>query len=188
MRAPALATALIAAAAITLTGCGGGDGGTSAAGGDGTAAAAEEEPGTAGGAADGAPESLRFSGTTVEGKPFEGAKLAGKPTVLWFWAPWCGTCKGQAAQTAKLADEYKGEVNVVGVAGLDKTGPMKEFISSSKVGNFPHVADEPGAIWKKFEVTRQSTYVMLDEEGRTVHNDTPSGPAELESRIAELAG
>jgi hypothetical protein len=30
-----------------------------------------------------------FAGTTVEGKPFSGASLAGKPTVLWFWAPWC---------------------------------------------------------------------------------------------------
>ncbi|MDH2393959.1 redoxin family protein, partial [Streptomyces sp. HNM0663] len=39
----------------------------------------------------------------MDGKPFDAKTLAGKPAVLWFWAPWCPTCKGQAAETAKVA-------------------------------------------------------------------------------------
>ena len=31
---------------------------------------------------------LDFNATTVSGDPFDGASLDGKPTVLWFWAPW----------------------------------------------------------------------------------------------------
>ncbi|MFV0132387.1 hypothetical protein ACLGIH_03845 [Streptomyces sp. HMX87] len=34
------------------------------------------------------PESLNFTATTVDGKPFDAKTLAGNPTVLWFWAPW----------------------------------------------------------------------------------------------------
>ncbi|MGP3981771.1 redoxin family protein [Streptomyces sp. KR80] len=161
MRARVLASVLLAAA-LALAGCG-----------------------TDGG---GKPQTLQFTGTTLDGKRFDGATLAGKPTVLWFWAPWCGTCRGQAPQTAKLAKEYKGRVQVVGVAGLDRTAAMRDFVSATKVGGFPHLGDMEGGIWKKFEITQQSSYVLLDEKGRTVHSGTPSGPGELDRRIAELAG
>jgi hypothetical protein len=30
---------------------------------------------------------LGFAGATVDGGAFDGATLAGAPTVLWFWAP-----------------------------------------------------------------------------------------------------
>ncbi|WP_306454825.1 hypothetical protein [Streptomyces sp. WZ.A104] len=53
----------------------------------------------------------------MDGKPFDGSTLAGKPTVLWFWVPWCAKCKAQAADTAA---DHTGKANVVGVAGLDK--------------------------------------------------------------------
>ena len=31
--------------------------------------------------------SPEFTGSTVDGAPFDGAELAGTPVVLWFWAP-----------------------------------------------------------------------------------------------------
>ncbi|HEV7627802.1 MAG TPA: redoxin family protein [Streptomyces sp.] len=136
----------------------------------------------------GTPASLKFAGTTVDGKPFKGDSLARKPSVLWFWAPWCGTCQGQAAQTAKLADKYKGKVNFVGVAGLDKTKPIRGFVSSQKVGNFPHLNDQAGSVWKKFGITQQSSYVMLDKNGKTVHEGVATGPSELNKLVAGIAG
>jgi thiol-disulfide isomerase/thioredoxin len=107
--------------------------------------------------------------------------------VLWFWAPWCSTCQAQAAKTAKLADEYKGKVNFVGVAGLDKTDPIKGFVDTQKVGNFPHLNDQKGSVWKKFGVTQQSTYVMLDKDGKKVHEGS-SSPDELDEVVSGLAG
>ncbi|WP_045864797.1 redoxin family protein [Streptomyces sp. WMMB 714] len=139
-------------------------------------------------APDGAPASLQFAGSTVDGKTFKGATLADKPAVLWFWAPWCGTCKGQAAQTAKLAAKYKGKVNFLGVAGLDKTEPIRGFVSAQKVGNFPHLNDQKGSVWKKFGITQQSSYVMLDENGKKVHAGAATGPSELNKLVSGLAG
>ncbi len=139
-------------------------------------------------APDGAPASLQFAGSTVDGKTFKGATLADKPAVLWFWAPWCGTCKGQAAQTAKLAAEYKGKVNFLGVAGLDKTEPIRGFVSAQKVGNFPHLNDQKGSVWKKFGITQQSSYVMLDKNGKKVHAGAATGPSELNKLVSGLAG
>ncbi|MGP3921975.1 redoxin family protein [Streptomyces sp. 8N616] len=185
-RAPVLVAALLAATALAVAGCGMDSGGGTAA--PGTGARADAADAGDAGDAGGVGEPLRFSGTTLEGKPFDGAKLAGKPAVLWFWAPWCGTCRGQAPQAAKLAKTYEGRVNVVGVAGLDKPGPMRSFVSSRKVGGFPHLNDEQGSIWRKFEISQQSSFVLLDKDGKVVHSGVPSGPEELDSRVAKLVG
>lgn len=31
--------------------------------------------------------SLDFTGTTIDGAPFDAATLAGTPVILWFWTP-----------------------------------------------------------------------------------------------------
>ena len=45
--------------------------------------------------------------------------LEGVPAVLWFWAPWCPTCRAQIPTVSGLGKEYAGRVHVVGVGGLD---------------------------------------------------------------------
>ncbi|OEU92232.1 hypothetical protein DB35_08000 [Streptomyces abyssalis] len=197
-------TALLVAGSLSLAGCGMDDGGAASpepadkGSADGAGKAPEEDKGKGEGAPegvapgekapDGAPAKLQFASRTLDGKEFKGASLADKPSVLWFWAPWCGTCQGQAAQTAKLADKYKGKVNFVGVAGLDKTDPIRSFVKAQKVGNFPHLNDQKGAVWKKFGISQQSSYVMLDKNGKTVHSGVATGPDQLSKQVAGLAG
>ena len=134
------------------------------------------------------PETLKFTGTTLDGKAFDGAALAGKPAVLWFWAPWCPRCRAQAEATAKVASDYQGRVNIVGVAGLDKADAMRSFVNDQKVGGFPHLSDEQGAVWKRFEITEQSVYVVLDAKGNKVFaGNLPAGEG-LSGKVAELVG
>ncbi|NBM20531.1 redoxin domain-containing protein [Streptomyces sp. GC420] len=197
MRARTLFPATLAAALLTLTGCGG-DGGSASAGGDAGAsppeASSPAQPPTAsqgsGSGAEGAevPEALNFTATTVNGKPFDAKTLAGRPTVLWFWAPWCPACKGQAAETAKVAADFRGRANVVGVAGLDKNAAMRDFVSDTGTGSFPHLADEKGEVWKRFEITRQSHYVILDRTGKTVYEGVLPGGKGLAEKVAGLTG
>ncbi|MCC3652688.1 MULTISPECIES: redoxin domain-containing protein [Streptomyces] len=199
--------ALAAAVLLTVAGCGsGGESGASGGSGEaGTAAGSSpeagsgEEPadgsgtddGTKGGDANGSaevPDAFRFTGQTLDGQKFDGAELAGKPTVLWFWAPWCPKCKAQGPETAKVAQEFEGKAHVVGVAGLDKPAAMKDFVSSAKVGGFPQLNDEPGALWRKFGVTEQSVYVVLDGKGETVFTgNLPAGEG-LAGKVRELVG
>ena len=92
---------------LLLAGCAGGSGGDlarepsvsasteasvppeSAAGESGGGEADGKSPDEKGGqVADSVPKNLDFSGTTVSGDEFQGASLAGRPTLLWFWAPW----------------------------------------------------------------------------------------------------
>ena len=33
-----------------------------------------------------------FSSTTLDGQSVTQANFEGKPTIMWFWAPWCSVC------------------------------------------------------------------------------------------------
>lgn len=136
------------------------------------------------GSGDGA--KLDFTATTLDGKEFEGSTLAGKPAVLWFWAPWCPTCGAQASHVADIAEDNEGDVTVLGVAGLDDKAKMRQFVSRTGVEGFTHLADESGTVWKRFGVKEQSTYVLLDAEGSVVHSGYLEDD-ELTKRVAELA-
>ncbi|MBB4762205.1 TlpA family protein disulfide reductase [Amorphoplanes digitatis] len=114
------------------------------------------------------PASLKFKGRTLDGKTFDAATMAGKPTILWFWAPWCATCASEAQSISDLSDEYAGRLNILGIAGMGGNKDMHEFVSDLEVGEVPHLDDGPGKLWKKFGITEQSTYVILDRAGKVV--------------------
>jgi thiol-disulfide isomerase/thioredoxin len=114
------------------------------------------------------PAALRFQGKTLDGTAFDAATLAGKPTVLWFWAPWCATCASEAFSISDLQKEYAGRLNILGIGGLGGNKEMHEFVADLKVGAVPHLDDEAGVVWKKFGITQQATYVILDRTGKVV--------------------
>ncbi|MEU0160998.1 redoxin domain-containing protein [Streptomyces sp. NPDC006261] len=195
MRARTVLPVALAAVLLALTGCGadsGADDGPAGALPSGSSSPAQP-PASSDASGDGTaevavPQALRFTATTVDGKPFQADALAGKPTVLWFWAPWCPKCKAQATQTAKVAADYAGEANVVGVAGLDRNEAMKDFVADTGTGGFPQLSDEKGELWKRFEVTEQSRYVILDKNGKTVYEGVlPKGEG-LAEKVAGLVG
>ncbi|MEO3813863.1 redoxin domain-containing protein [Sphaerisporangium sp. B11E5] len=175
MKARLLVTGLVTAAALALAGCGApaGDPGPAPASG-GTPAA------TSTGGYD-------FTVATLDGGTFDGRALAGRPAVLWFWAPWCPTCLGQAKQVNALAAEYEGKAAVVGVAGLGDVPEMREFVRMAKLSGFPQLADEQGLVWKQFGMTAQSTFVVLDADGAVAargHLDAGELPDTLDRLLA----
>ncbi|GAA3351257.1 hypothetical protein GCM10020358_80300 [Amorphoplanes nipponensis] len=143
--------------AVVLSGCGSGGDRTGPTGDTGPSGAAG--PGAGG-------SLLAFSGTTIDGKPFDGKSLAGKPAVLWFWAPWCPVCLQQAPGVRAAVEQYGDRVTIVGVAGLDKAAAMPEFVRLAKVESITNLSDEAGAVWKHFGITSQSTFVLLDAAGQ----------------------
>ncbi|GHH52703.1 redoxin domain-containing protein [Streptomyces candidus] len=195
MRARTVLPAALAAALFTLTACGAGSGAEDAAAGTSPSNAsspaqpsASPDSGDTTTAGPAVPQALRFTATTVDGTPFNGETLAGKPAVLWFWAPWCPKCKAQAAETAKVAADHAGKANVVGVAGLDKNTAMKDFVADTGTDGFPQLSDETGELWKRFKVTEQSRYVILDKDGRTVYEGVLPGGKGLAEKVAGLTG
>lgn len=138
-------TAALATAALLLTACGTSTGSSAPAG---------------------STSSARYdvSASTVDGADWDGADLAGKPAVLWFWAPWCPTCRAQVSGVGELARTHGDDVAVVGVGAQDDADAIAEFASSVDPA-VTNLSDVDGSVWRHFEVTAQSTYLVLDADG-----------------------
>lgn len=130
---------------------------------------------------------LAFTGTTLGGKPFNAASLAGKPVLLWFWAPWCSVCAAEAPDVLRAYQRHSGRLSVLGVAGLDDLDNMQPFVDRTKTGPITHLGDPTGEIWRRFKVTQQSTYVLLDSTGKVTFSGVLGGD-DLRDKVAELVG
>ncbi|GAA4966559.1 hypothetical protein GCM10025331_68950 [Actinoplanes utahensis] len=115
------------------------------------------------------PKALTFTGTTLTGERFDAARMAGKPAILWFWAPWCATCASEAQSLGDIQAEYGDRLNILGIAGLGSAAEMDDFVADFQLQAIPHLDDAPGKLWKRFGIVQQSWYVMLDAGGREVY-------------------
>jgi len=149
---------LVAGTLLLLTGCSAGSADT---GSERSAGTGSSGTGTTAAVAD-----LAFTAETLDGSSFDGETLAGRPAVVWFWAPWCPTCRAQAPGVSRLAEQYDGQVSVVGVGGLADAGDIRDF--AEQVDGPTHLIDEDGEVWRHFGVTAQSTYLVLDADGGVV--------------------
>lgn len=133
------------------------------------------------------PEQLKFTAKTVDGKDFSGESLAGKPTVLWFWAPWCPKCQGEAEDIAAAAKETEGSVRFVGVAARDEVPAMRRFIEKFGLGAFPHIADTDAGVWKRFGVVEQPAHAFISADGTVEVELKPLSTNALLERVRALA-
>ncbi|MBB5961652.1 redoxin domain-containing protein [Planomonospora venezuelensis] len=131
------------------------------------------------------PEALAFTAKTLSGETFEGASLAGRPVVFWFWAPWCPNCRSEAPAVKAAAEKY-GDVAFVGVASLDTEAAMKEFVRSTGTGTVTHLSDEKGAVWTRLGVSRQSTFVFMKPDGSAEKAPGPMDSGELNGHVEKL--
>jgi len=82
------------------------------------AAAGLQEEGTT------APE---FTLQTLEGKPVSLSEFRGKPVVLEFWATWCGPCRRQFPEMARLHEQYEGQVHFLMVNTAEDAATVRAF-------------------------------------------------------------
>ncbi len=127
---------------------------------------------------------LQFEATALDGARFDGSSLAGKPTVFWFWAPWCPTCRGQILEVEAVAAQYAGDVNVVGVGGLDDPAAIEDF--AADLDGMTLLVDDEGAIWQQFAITEQSSFVILDADGQEVERSGYGDDIDLPAEVADL--
>jgi thiol-disulfide isomerase/thioredoxin len=134
-----------------------------------------------------ADDRLQFTGTTVSGGPFNGASLAGKPAVLWFWTPWCPFCNAEAPSVSAVAAANPG-VAFVGVAARSDAGAMQNFVDKYHLG-FTNLNDTDGSIWARYDVPWQPAHVFYRADGTStfVNNPTSAMPQqELADRVSAL--
>jgi thiol-disulfide isomerase/thioredoxin len=130
---------------------------------------------------------LTFSAKTVDGKSFNAKTLANKkPTVVWFWAPWCAICKNESAYITAAAEQYKDKVNFVGVGALGSREELAEFVGITGTSNFINLDDSSGKLWNRFGIVIQPTLLFIDAKGTITSKVGPSDEKFLAKRLAAL--
>jgi thiol-disulfide isomerase/thioredoxin len=134
-----------------------------------------------------ADDRLQFSATTLSGAPFNGVTLQGKPSVLWFWTPWCPFCNAEAPGVSQVAAANRA-VTFVGVAAHSDVGAMQDFVSKYNL-NFTNLNDTDGSIWARYNVPWQPAYVFYRADGTSTFVNNPTSAMsqqELAGRVAAL--
>ena len=130
---------------------------------------------------------LTFTAKTVEGKKYSSKVLANKkPTVFWFWAPWCAICKNESANLVAAAEQYKGKVNFVGIGALGNQAEMQDFVAHTGTSVFPNLNDSDGKLWNRFGVVIQPTLIFVDAKGKITSKVGPSDEEFLQKKLVAL--
>jgi cytochrome c biogenesis protein CcmG, thiol:disulfide interchange protein DsbE len=135
-----LVLAVFAPAALVLSGCGSSAG---ASGGSGPAQA--------------------LTGSTLAGGTFDLAATKGKPTVVNFFASWCGPCNQEAPEVVAFAKAHP-DVQMVGVATNDKPFDTQTFVNRYGLA-YPVVMDLNGSLKDAWGVTGIPTTFFIDKDG-----------------------
>lgn len=185
-----LAVAL-AAGAVALAACGGSGGSDEvpvAAPQDASApvppAGADEDPDAT--VDDAAVFASVFAATTPIDAEFDAASLAGRDSVLWFWAPWCTACRAEAPDINETVARFGDDVQIVGVAGRGGIDEMRSFIDDTGTTGLTHVADIDGDVWNAFGIYAQPAFAFINDSGEIETFMGGLGADHLADRIDEL--
>lgn len=106
--------------------------------------------------ADGAPANVRS------------LAVAGKPILLWFWAPHCSFCKAEAPKLLDFSARHGSKIQILGLGAQDDFGQAEGFVRETETAGLQMVWDRSGRTWVHYRVTSQPTVIVLDGEGRVV--------------------
>ena len=105
-----------------------------------------------------------FAATDTLGKPLQLHDLRGKPTVLYFWATWCGACKLTSPTVEAFAKSHP-DINVLAVADDDPAAVQAYLQDTPRQFR---VALGNRATMQAYHIRALPTTVLLDAAGKIV--------------------
>lgn len=132
-------------------------------------------------------EELDFRAALLDGGELDATTLAGTDVAFWFWAPWCTNCRAEAPEVAAAAQDFAGDVRVIGIAGRGERSEMQGFVADTGTDGFAHLVDDTGELWARFGVTQQPAFAFVDDSGSVEVIGGQLSSSELAEHLQSLA-
>ena len=118
-----------------------------------------------------------FSLTTLDGKTITKASLQGQPTLLMFWASWCGTCRHELPNVKTLYEQHKAKgFHAVAIGFRDEEANIRGYVQAHQsTFVFPAAYDTRNQVSTLFKARGTPTFVLLDAQGRIALVHTGGG-------------
>ena len=120
------------------------------------------------------------------GEPISSAAVEGEPTLVTFWASWCGTCAGEVPTLDHFA-RHDDRVEVVGIATEDTREAAQGFLDDHDP-SYANVLDADGQVGSAFGVMGTPETFLVDAEGQIAEKWSGSLPrGQVERAIDHVA-
>jgi thiol-disulfide isomerase/thioredoxin len=126
--------------------------------------------------------------TTLDGKTITTRDLSGKVVIFNFWATWCAPCRAEIPDLAKLQDQYKDHLVIIGVLSDDEPGPhVSRFAADYKI-NYPIVPETKELLATFTGIYALPTTFMVSPDGKMMQKHIGQiRPAQIELETRVLA-
>lgn len=101
--------------------------------------------------------------TDLEGNNKQLSEYFGKPTIMVFWATWCGYCKDELLALEMLKEKYGDSINVLALNGGDSAEDIKDFMEENNYTFETVMVGIEESI--KFDAQSIPVTAILDSEG-----------------------
>lgn len=107
-----------------------------------------------------------FTGQGPDGASTLLSGLRGKPTIINFWATWCGSCVAELPDFKAVQQQLgAGNVNIVAVNAGEDSSAARRFLNQLQAPAFHVVMDPTLVVSDAYDVFGMPTSVFLDATG-----------------------
>ena len=106
----------------------------------------------------------------LQGQRWSSRDLAGRPAVIYFFAPWCGVCAASSPQL-RWFHRWRGDDVQVVLVGLDYAAPdeLRAYAARHEL-TMPVLAGDP-ATGSAYRIRGYPSYYVIDSQGRIARRD-----------------
>jgi thiol-disulfide isomerase/thioredoxin len=105
------------------------------------------------------------AGEAASGERVSNVTLTGKPTMVVFWAPWCGVCKADSPAVSRVKSIVGDRANVVSIASeYESLRDVQRYVDDVGV-DYPVLLGGKKTA-RDFQVRAFPTVFFLDSDGR----------------------